>query len=197
MRKPVSAFSRYALASEIKVSQALEGFFPKLVLSPQGHREALLWDVRASQPLASYFEGGGKVFEQTLGKKAVQDMSTEEFARSLANRADRKFEGIGPEVGKLKHTFAKKLGLRYQRMTGDKAELMFERRFIKQREWGDGDGLKGSVVPDVYDPITHEVFDYKFGGAHLGKRQITNTTATMPLAGEEKIAVKMTEIKPQ
>ncbi len=133
-------------------------------------------------------------FEQRHGKTAVQNMSTGEFSQSLANRADRKFLGNGPEVGKQKHKYAKKLGERYQEMTGDKEHLMFEKRFIRNKKWEKGEGLKGSVVPDVYDPVTHEVFDYKFGKAHLGTRQITNTTAVMPQLEGKTLA--MTEVKP-
>jgi hypothetical protein len=144
-------------------------------------------------------EGGAKVVVEdsvsVVAKKPIAQMTDHEFAQSLANRAERIVEGKGPVVGTAKHGYVKKLAERYQRMTGERPDVVFEQRQFKGREWRKGDPLKGSVKPDVYNTRTGEVFDYKFGDAKLGQRQVTKLQEQLPLTSDKKV-VTVTEIKP-
>ena len=130
------------------------------------------------------------------GKKSIKQMSTEEFAQSLADRAEKTLgKGKGPELGTQKHKYAEKLGERYQQMTGDKMHLEFEVPYKNGRQWREGDGLKDHVKPDVYNPKTNEVFDHKFGGAKLETPQINRYQQQMP-KNPDGTAATTTQIKP-
>lgn len=128
-------------------------------------------------------------------KKPAKDMADREFVQNIANRADKINPGNGPRVGTQKHKYAQKIGERYQRMTGEKGDLKFETRYIKNRPWEKGDPIKNSTRPDVYNQKTGEVFDYKFGNAKLGPRQIQKLQDQMPVKLDGS-KVTVTEIKP-
>jgi hypothetical protein len=131
---------------------------------------------KANSSSSSQTQAGVKV------KKPVREMSDQEFAQSIANRVDKKFEGKGAVVGTKKHEHAKKLGKRYQEMYKDKTDLKFEQRYKggKKYERDSGDTPKGSVVPDVYNEKTGKAYDYKFGDAKLRERQQRKLKSQMP-----------------
>ena len=122
-----------------------------------------------------------QAFEAKFGKKAIQNMSDHELAQTLANRADKTALGeFGAAVGKQKHKYAEKVFNRYQKMTGQRLDLVAETRYKNGRLWEEGMGLQGSVKPDLYNKSTGEVFDYKFGDAVLGNNQIKRYEAALP-----------------
>ncbi len=59
-------------------------------------------------------------------------MSDREYVQSLADRADKRFEGKGPRVGTQKHKYAEQVHKRYQRMTGERRHMEAEKRFDKE-----------------------------------------------------------------
>ena len=121
-------------------------------------------------------------------------MTDHEFTQSLCNRADMKYEGKGPRVGTDKHRYAENLGKRYQKITGERESLQFEQRYKEGGEYVKGMGLKDSVIPDVFNKPKGEVFDYKFGNATLGQKQIQKLETQLPKLDDA--VVKVTEIKP-
>ncbi|MBI0520831.1 hypothetical protein F6Q07_22440 [Pectobacterium parmentieri] len=62
--------------------------------------------------------------------------------------------------GSKKHKYADDLMRRYQRMTGEKTHLKTESSFLDK--YSVSRNIPGSARPDVYNPQTGEVFDYKF-----------------------------------
>lgn len=81
--------------------------------------------------------------------KPVRDMSDREYVQSLADRADKRFEGKGPRVGTQKHKYAEQVHKRYQRMTGERQHIEAEKRFSKGRQWEEGMDVKGSSRADI------------------------------------------------
>ena len=140
-------------------------------------------------------EGVKKASKEGI-KKPAKDMADREFVQNIANRADKINPGNGPRVGTQKHTYAKKLGKRYQKMTGEKGNLKFEELYKGNKPYDTNPtGVKNSTRPDVYNQKTGEVFDYKFGNAKLGPRQIQKLQDQMPV-NPDGSRVIVTEIKP-
>ena len=134
-------------------------------------------------------------FEKKFDKKAVQDMDDHEFVQNIANRADKINPEKGPLVGQKKHDYAKRLGQRYQDMKGDKKNLQFEERYKDGGEWQKNMGLKDSVKPDVYNKETGQAWDYKFGNAKLGQKQVKNLQKNLP-KNEDLTAANIQQVKP-
>ena len=132
---------------------------------------------------------------KTSAKKPVKAMTDKEFVQNIANRADKINPAKGPRAGTEKHTYAKKLGKRYQKMTGDRKDVKFEELYKGNEPYRTKDGVKGSTRPDVYNQKTGEVFDYKFGDAKLGPRQTQKLQDQMPVNADGS-KVTVTEIKP-
>lgn len=139
---------------------------------------------------AEYFFNDIKANHLTFLKQPVRDMTSEELIQSLANRAEKINPGAkGPEAGKEKHLYAEKLLKRYQKITGQRSELLVETRYLGRRLWERGDGLKGSIVPDVYDIIAKRAYDYKFGDAKVTPNQRKRYEHQLP-EGSDLIQVK-------
>ena len=136
----------------------------------------------------------GRIALEKHGKKPISEMSDHEFVQSIANRADRISSEKGSVMGTRKHQHAEELAIRYQDRTGDRRHLELEQRYIRGDEWKQGDGLKGSVKPDVYDPTTGTVWDYKFGNAQLQPSQVQRLEARMPKLDGQPVTVN--QIKP-
>ena len=126
--------------------------------------------------------------------KPVRDMSDREYVQSLADRADKRFEGKGPRVGTKKHKYAEQVHKRYQRMTGERRHMEAEKRFNKGEYWEKGMDVKGSSRADMYNKRTNEAYDYKFGDAKLSSRQQQKYEANLPRNGND--AAKVHETKP-
>ncbi len=122
-----------------------------------------------------------QAFEAKFGKKAIQNMSDHELAQTLANRADKTALGeFGAAVGKQKHDYAEKVFNRYQKMTGQRLDLVAEKRYKNGRPWERGMGLQDSVKPDLYNKTTGVPYDYKFGDAVGNKNQIDRYKKALP-----------------
>jgi len=124
-------------------------------------------------------------------------LSDRDFLTELATRVERHgvrkgwgAAGTGPKQGTLKHAYADRLLARYQRMTGQRQHL------LREQSWKGGHsvkhGTKGSARPDVFDPTTGAIYDYKFTRSGRGisaaqyrrnaanVRGVTSQTAIFP-----------------
>ena len=126
--------------------------------------------------------------------KPVRDMSDREYVQSLADRADKRFEGKGPRVGTDKHTYSQRVHERYQRMTGERPHMEAEKRFLDGDKWQKGQGTSGSSRADMYNRQTNEAYDYKFGDAKLSDRQRQKYEANLPRNSDG--TAKVHEVKP-
>jgi hypothetical protein len=113
----------------------------------------------------------------------VQRIATK--AESTGQRLGKGAAGTGPGQGTWKHNYAKRVLDRYQKLTGKKQDLRAERSY--KNEGGDKHevpyGTEGSARPDVYNPTTGEIFDYKFvkhPGRGLSSRQMGKNRANVP-----------------
>jgi RHS repeat-associated protein len=102
-------------------------------------------------------------------KSDLSSLSDEQFVQEVANRVEKAAvrkgigpAGTGPTQGTLKHTSAERLVKRYQRLTGQRTHLEIEESYLSGQRVPRG--TKGSARPDVYDPTTGNVYDYKFVG---------------------------------
>lgn len=89
--------------------------------------------------------------------------------------------GSGPVQGSKKHSYADKLMRRYQKMTGQKTHLETETSYLGGNQVSRG--TLGSARPDVYNPQTGEVFDYKFtrnSTSPISQRQQQNNINNLP-----------------
>jgi len=90
---------------------------------------------------------------------AAARQSNLQLLQNIAARAQARIGGLGARSGTFKHTFAKRMLDKFQKLFDD-------RGLLTERSWKDGDkakyGAKGSVRTDVYDPASGTVYDYKF-----------------------------------
>ena len=117
--------------------------------------------------------------------------TNDELVQEIASRAERIIGGRGSVAGTYKHTYARDLLNRYQRMYGDRG-LRTETSWLDHVEVNYG--TRGSVRLDVYDANTGSVFDYKFvskPGTGLSQSQ----TYKILLNGPENIIV-VSEVNP-
>ena len=107
------------------------------------------------------------VDELGLRCNPVSKLSDRDFVQRIAEKAERWGirKGYGPTgsghvQGSAKHAYAEKLMKRYQSITGQRKHLEIEQSYLNGRQVQRG--TSGSARPDVYNPQTGEVFDYKF-----------------------------------
>jgi RHS repeat-associated protein len=105
-----------------------------------------------------------------VANKLFGSRSTKDLIQSVATRAERRIGGRGAAAGSRKHAYAKRLLDRYQRRYGGNLET--EVSYIRGQRARYGQ--KGSTRLDVYDPITGDVYDFKFvktPGRGISQRQ--------------------------
>ncbi|MCZ9348131.1 HINT domain-containing protein, partial [Streptomyces sp. TRM76130] len=94
-----------------------------------------------------------------------------DFIQAIATRAEAKVGGSGAVAGTKKHAYADKLLTRYQGIYGSRG-LVTEQSYLNGAVVPHG--TAGSARPDVYDPATGIIYDYKFlmnPGRGIGQRQ--------------------------
>jgi hypothetical protein len=98
---------------------------------------------------------------------AMPGSRVEEFLEEVATRVESEgirrgwgASGTGPRQGSVKHTYAERLVGRYQQMTRQRTHLEIERSYLNGGRVSRG--TSGSSRPDVYDPVSGDVYDYKF-----------------------------------
>jgi hypothetical protein len=106
------------------------------------------------------------VFGLSGCKPSAASLSDRDFVQRIAEKAERwgvkkgkGAAGSGPAQGSSKHAYADALMKRYQRMTGQKTHLETEQAYLGGNKVPRN--TVGSARPDVYNPQTGEVFDYK------------------------------------
>jgi hypothetical protein len=87
-------------------------------------------------------------------------LSDAAFLKEIARRAERKIRATGAVAGSRKHSYAERLTNRYQRLTGQRRNLVTEQSYLNGAQVSRG--TTGSVRPDVYDPSSGAIYDYKF-----------------------------------
>ncbi|MEU9399231.1 LamG-like jellyroll fold domain-containing protein [Streptomyces sp. NPDC048242] len=108
------------------------------------------------------------------------DPTNLELVQAIATRAERKIGGTGAVKGTLKHSYAEKLLNRYQGIYGSRG-LIPEQSYLGNAPVNKG--TKGSARPDVFDPATGIIYDYKFlirPGRGIGKRQADLNANNVP-----------------
>ena len=159
-------------------------------------RGAAASKVSGSKKQVRFAEGKNTNPLEPFGKKPIKEMTDHELTENLANRAEKALgKGNGPLMGQKKHRYAEDLAKRYQKMTGERPDLVFEESYKGGKPLEKGMERKGSVKPDVYNKNTGEVFDYKFGNAKLKPDQIQRLQKQMPKETYGDL-VNVTEIKP-
>ncbi|MCP4122646.1 MAG: hypothetical protein GY751_12910, partial [Bacteroidetes bacterium] len=109
------------------------------------------------------------------------EKSDEGFLREVATRAEKNVGGEGAAAGSKKHKYADKMLRRYQRETGQRQNLAREQSYRggERAKYGD----EGSARPDVFDPQTGKIYDYKFTknpGKGIPKRQKDHNVKNVP-----------------
>jgi hypothetical protein len=103
-------------------------------------------------------------------------------AETTGVRLGKGAAGTGSKQGIWKHQYLNKLLKRYQKTTNCKLELVPEQAFLNKFPVT-GRPL-GCSVPDVYNNLTQEIFDYKFlqnFKAFMSKAQSTKNAKNVPL----------------
>ncbi|HVJ26062.1 MAG TPA: hypothetical protein VM493_00925 [Vicinamibacterales bacterium] len=100
-------------------------------------------------------------------------------------------QDLTPKAAKAEGLYAKKVLERFQSMTGQKPDLLAEKSYLggKRASYG----TAGSSRPDVFNPATGEIFDYKFvrnPGKGLSAAQRAKNAKDVPGV------TKQTEINP-
>lgn len=120
------------------------------------------------------------------GPGKYSGLTDEQFAQEIARRAEKKIGGTGAAAGSRKHSYAERFMKRYQKMTKQRTHLEVEESYlngqIKPR------GTPGSARPDLYDPITGNVYDYKFTtnpGNGISSRQQFHNAVNLPKTGQQ------------
>ncbi|MER5181772.1 LamG-like jellyroll fold domain-containing protein [Streptomyces sp. NPDC002896] len=106
--------------------------------------------------------------------------SDSDLIQAIATRAARKVGGSGPVKGTAKHAYADKLLQRYQGIYGNRG-LVTEQSYLGGVPVARG--TAGSARPDVYDPASGTVWDYKFvlkPGRGIGKAQADKNAINVP-----------------
>jgi len=116
----------------------------------------------------------------------LASLSDEQFAREIARRAELQVGGSGRVNSIRKHSYAAKLTRMYQGLTNQRTHLRVE---ISYRGGQPAKyGTKGSARPDLYDPNTGGVYDYKFvtnPGQGISTRQQMHNRANLPSVGRQ------------
>lgn len=86
--------------------------------------------------------------------------SNADLIQAIATRAEARIGGRGPVAGTYKHKYAQQLLDRYQGIYGSRG-LVTEQDYLAGRPVPRGTP-GGTARPDVYDPATGIVYDYKF-----------------------------------
>lgn len=71
----------------------------------------------------------------------------------------------------------------YQKMTGQRTHLETETSYLNRNPIPVSRGAKGSARPDVYDPTTGTIYDYKFvknPGRGISQRQQNHNSNNVP-----------------
>lgn len=116
-------------------------------------------------------------------KPKLNTLSDKDFLTEIARRAEKKIGGTGPVNGSKKHSYADKLLQRYQKTTGQRTHLETETSYLNKNPIPVNRGTKGSARPDVYDPITGTIYDYKFvknPGKGISQRQQNHNSNNVP-----------------
>lgn len=121
-------------------------------------------------------------------KPAASSLSDQAFVQRIAEAAEKwgvrnghGAAGTGHVQGSLKHNYADRLMQRYQRMTGQKTHLKTDTSYLNGVQVPRG--TAGSARPDVYNPTTGEVFDYKFTknpNSSISQSQQNHNTNNLP-----------------
>jgi hypothetical protein len=142
----------------------------------------------ASSVLAK--EGGGAA--NSVARPTAASMSDLDFVQRIATKAESTgvrlghgAAGTGPAQGTWKHGYAKDVLERYQTWHGKKLDLLAEKSYgvVGGAKMRVPHGTPGSSRPDVYNPVTGELFDYKFvrnPGTGLGSRQRARNASNVP-----------------
>jgi RHS repeat-associated protein len=143
------------------------------VLEGAGRAASLIVSGRAGyakmrgQPLNAFGRNIGATQPGVTPKPPAHTLSDEQFVQRVATKAESTgtrlghgAAGTGPAQGTWKHTYAKRVVRRYQRMTGQKLDLETEVSYLNGAPVPNG--ALGSARPDVFNPQTGELFDYKF-----------------------------------
>jgi hypothetical protein len=121
-------------------------------------------------------------------KKAAHTMTDYDFLQRIATKAEstgvhlgKGASGTGPLQGTWKHNYAKRVLDRYQSMTGQKIHLLTEETYLNGAV--EKYGKLGSSRPDVFDPLTGTIYDYKFvknTGNGLSSAQMNKNLRNVP-----------------
>lgn len=148
-----------------------------------------LCQIGAEEPVGLFGRGVafGALF-LPVGGRVIRG-AAEEFLFDVARRAYDRIPGSGGTIGTLRHTYAKNLIDRYQRIFGDvgdglSTEVAYLDGYVEKY------GTNGSVRLDVVEgdklnPIA--VYDFKFGSAKLSVsrtnriRKIAGLTISIPI----------------
>ncbi len=106
--------------------------------------------------------------------------SNADLIQEIARRAERKIGGSGSVAGTAKHAYADKLLQRYQDIYGSRG-LVTEQSYLSGALVPRG--TAGSARPDVYDPASGIIYDYKFvskPGRGIGKAQADKNANNVP-----------------
>ncbi|MDX2109330.1 MAG: RHS repeat-associated core domain-containing protein [Verrucomicrobiota bacterium] len=121
----------------------------------------------AETALGTRGASSSQTFTYNITAKSAASLSDLQFLQRVATKTEstgvrlgKGATGTGTAQGIWKHNYAKNVVERYQRMTGQKTHLQLE------KSWVSGSpvsyGTKGSARPDVFDPLTGTIYDYKF-----------------------------------
>jgi len=130
--------------------------------------------------------GGGGASPRGGGKRPLSALTDENFAKEIARRAERRVGGSGSVAGTKKHSYAEKLMKRYQKSTGQRTHLEVEESYWAGQRVSRGES--GSARPDLYDPNTGNVYDYKFTnqpGNGLCAGQVAHNANNLPVVGAQ------------
>ncbi|MDC6167877.1 hypothetical protein [Paucibacter sp. XJ19-41] len=124
----------------------------------------------------------------SAGRPSAGSLSDLDFVQKIATKAESTgvrlghgAAGTGPAQGIWKHDYAKRVLERYQRMTGEKIDLLAEKSYLGGVRATYG--TAGSARPDVFNPVTGQIFDYKFvksPGRGLSSAQRAKNVANVP-----------------
>lgn len=136
-------------------------------------------------PLASGFGAAataGKLCGTTsVTSSGYSSLADVDFLTEVARRAEGKIGGTGAVAGSRKHSYAEKLTNRYQQLTGQRQNLTTEQSYLGGTQVPRG--TAGSARPDVYDPASGAIYDFKFTtrpGRGIPTRQQNHNLQNVP-----------------
>lgn len=98
-------------------------------------------------------------------------------------------------MGTKKHGYAEKLHERFNQLYGGREHLLAEKRFKDGARYTKGQGVKGTVKPDIYNTKTGDAYDFKFGNARLSSAQKARNATNLPRKADGSEA-KTFKVKP-